>query len=430
LVHEIDYAVSKDLQDRRHAAFFVSEWAMQRKTCQLLFLVSLALAANAQSPTDSFDATPPPDLHYVLRLTDGRTQFHLGEAIEIEELYSSDISGKYFKDGRPTAFTFQPDADVVDRSRDTGDRSANPILLANCQVGSGFSSGCFFHTGGYSLGPTPLRFPRLINNQFQITRPGLYRLTGGTASVVLADQPEGERSRIPLHSTLDIELIDDPPWSHNQVSETVAAFQRARADFREKGWDRLEPQDVYRNDGLGKDAGREPSILQAYEELRRKIGKAADALRFLDTEESLTEIVRLYDGSETLYGYSNSLYYGIIQSKHQALAAELLEARMVEADFMVSERLLDQLVAMKLRVRFPSAFDGTDSDASLYPAAREILRDYVLTLGKSLAEKDGEALKASAATSRAYATKDFCTPDPLIPSEEAARLLKAAGQPN
>jgi hypothetical protein len=403
---------------------------MQRKTCQLLFLISLAVAAKAQSPTGSFDATPPPpDLHYTLRTTDGRIQFHLGEAIEIEELYSSDIPGEYLKDGHPTAFTFQPDAGVVDRSRDTGERSANPILLANCQVGSGFS--CRFgRAADHSLGPTPLRFPRVINYQFQITRPGLYRLTGSTASVVLAGQPEGERSRIPLRSMLDIEFIDDPPWSHNRVSEAVAAFQRAQAGFREKGWDRLKPQDVYGNDALGKDAGGKPSILQAYEELRGKIAKAAAELRFLDTEESLTEIVKLYDGSETLYGYSNSLYYGIIQSKHQALATELLEARMVEADFMGSERLLDQLVAMKLRVQFPSALDGTDSDASLYPAAREILHDYVLALGKSLAEKDGEALKASAATFRAYTTKDFCTPDPLIPRREAARLLKAAGQPN
>ena len=402
---------------------------MQRKTCHLLFLISSAVAAIAQSPNGSFDAPPPPDLHYTLRTTDGRMQFHLGEAIEVEELYSSDIPGKYLKDGHPTAFTFQPDAGVVDRSRDTGERSANPILLANCQVGSGFSTGCFGHTGDYSLGPTPLRFPRVINYQFQITRPGLYRLTGTTASVVLAGQPEGERSPIPLRSTLDIELIDDPPWSHNRVSETVAAFQRAQAGFREKGWGRLKPQNVYGNDALGKDAGREPSIFQAYEELRGKIAKAAAELRFLDTEESLTEIVKLYDGSETLYGSSNSLYYGIIQSKHHALATELLEARMVEADFMVSERLLDQLVAMKLRVQFPSAFDGTDSDALLYPAAREILHDYVLALGKSLADKDGEALRASAATFRAYATKDFCTPDPLIPSEEAARLLKAAREP-
>jgi hypothetical protein len=269
----------------------------------------------------------------------------------------------------------------------------------------------------------------VINYQFQITRPGLYRLTGTTASVVLAEQPEGERSPIPLRSTLDIELIDDPPWSHNRVSEAVAAFQRARAGFREKGWDQLNPQDVYGNDALGKDAGRKPSILQ-YEELRGKIANAAAELRFLDTEESLTEIVKLYDGSETLYGSSNSLYYGIIQSKHHALATELLEARMVEADVMVSERLLDQLVAMKLRVQFPSALDGTDSDASLYPAAREILHDYVLALGKSLAEKDGDALRAGAATFRAYTTKDFCTPDPLIPSREAARLLKAARQPN
>jgi hypothetical protein len=393
-------------------------------------LLMVSVTASAQSPTGSFGSlSQPPDLHYTVRTTNGRTQFHLGEPIEIEELYSSSAPGKYvllsspakIKDGHDTELTFQPSEGVVDRFHDDGGLSANPILDANCSggFGSGFAGDCFHCDREYVLGVSPIRFARVMNYQFQITSPGLYRITASTASVVPASQPDAERSAIPMRSTLDIEVVDDPAWSHTQVSETVAAFQQAQSDLRAHRWDLLKPWET-----LG-----EPSASLAYQELRSRLAKAADNLRFLDSEESLIEIVRLYNGSDTLYGYSNSFYSGIVQSRHPALAAELLETRMLEPDFRVSERLLDQLLAMKLRVRFPSGFNSPASNASLYPAARKILHDYILELGESLPGKESEALTVSAATFRAYAAKDFCTLEPLIPGRVAARMLKAAGQP-
>jgi hypothetical protein len=365
---------------------------------------------------------------YTLRTADRRTQFRLGESIEIEELYSSSAPDKYLllaspakvKGGHSTILTFQPGDGVVDRFRDSGDLSANSILHSNCDggIGSGFAGDCFDCDGEYLLRTVPIRYTRVINFQFQITQPGLYRIAAQTAAVVAASQPAGERTPIAANSSLDIEVVDDPVWSHTQVSEAVTAFHSAQADFHTKGWDRLSLAD----------AMRETPLLQAYDQLRREMAKAADTLRFLDTEESLIESVRLYEGSDT-FGYINSLYFAITQSKHQALAVELLESRIMEADFPASERLLDQLLAMKLRVQFPSAVNGASSNASLYPLARKILQDYVLALGRSLAGKEGQALNVSASTFGKYAAMDFCTSEPLIPRREAAHMLKAAGQP-
>ncbi len=43
----------------------------------------------------------PSDLHYEIAIKDGRTLFHLGEAIEIEEIHSDDVTMKYLLLGLP-----------------------------------------------------------------------------------------------------------------------------------------------------------------------------------------------------------------------------------------------------------------------------------------------------------------------------------------
>jgi hypothetical protein len=51
-------------------------------------IVLLLTSAVAQNKTASVtEEQPPSDLHYEILIKDGRTLFHLGEAIEIEEFY-------------------------------------------------------------------------------------------------------------------------------------------------------------------------------------------------------------------------------------------------------------------------------------------------------------------------------------------------------
>ncbi|HZE25231.1 MAG TPA: hypothetical protein VE054_14640, partial [Blattabacteriaceae bacterium] len=122
--------------------------------------------------------------------------------------------------------------------------------------------------------------------------------------------------------------------------------------------------------------------------------------------------------------YRDVFYNGIIRSKHASLAIDLLSERMLQPDFWVSEELLDQLTAMKLQSQFPKAFDSNEESykKQLYPAARKILQDYVLAVGKSLAEKDSNAYAPSVKAFNMYAHQDFCTEKPLLSKNEMQEI--------
>jgi hypothetical protein len=164
--------------------------------------------------------------------------------------------------------------------------------------------------------------------------------------------------------------------------------------------------------------------------LEGEMQAAAEKMKLLDTEESLAEIVRRYDGANIGSDYYRYiLYEGIIRSKHPSLAIDLLSERMLQPDFWVSERVIDQLTAMKLQSQFPNAFDSNEEsyEKQLYPAARKILHDYVLAVGKSLAEKASDAYAPSVNAFKMYAHQDFCTDKPLLSNNELQEINQRIG---
>jgi hypothetical protein len=102
---------------------------------------------------------------------------------------------------------------------------------------------------------------------------------------------------------------------------------------------------------------------------------------------------------------------------------------MLQPDFWVSERVIDQLTAMTLQSAFPAAFDTTDPSyyKQLYPEARRILHDYVLAVGKSLAGKDANAYAPSLNVFNLYARRDYCTSKPLISKSELQEINQQTG---
>jgi hypothetical protein len=127
----------------------------------LLFLTS-AIAQNENASGTKEEH--PPDLHYAIATKDGRTLFHLGEAIEIEESYSADNPQKYLLlslpqqvKGHAAHVTVEPSSGVIDRVQDNGKRNANSILQANCLygLGGGIGGGCGDCDSRRSLSPHP-----------------------------------------------------------------------------------------------------------------------------------------------------------------------------------------------------------------------------------------------------------------------------------
>jgi hypothetical protein len=119
-----------------------------------------------------------------------------------------------------------------------------------------------------------------------------------------------------------------------------------------------------------------------------------------------------------------------MQTKHLSLANDLLSERILQPDFWVSEQVIDQLTAMKLQSEFPTAFDSNKASykEQLYSAARRILHDYVLAIGRSLAQKNFNAYAPSLNVFNVFARQDYCTGEPLISESEMQGIKQEIGE--
>jgi hypothetical protein len=381
-------------------------------TIAALLGASLAVA-RPQDPQDAKDKTDtgtnPLGLSFVLTTKNGQRLFHLGEMIEIEEDYSSRVPGMYsllqnpqkVEGGSSSRLTILPSAAVIDRVYETGRVSAAAILNARCVgegIGSGGGGGCGDCDGVYKLGIEPVRFPYVLNYHFAITAPGHYAIQAKAANVVAT----GDVSKpIPVTSTrLEIEIVRDAGWSQQQLRLAVDRFEEAQRRYLLNRWS-------------ADDSG--PSEI-AQMETALEIEKSAETIRFLDTEESLRESVRLFDGSPRIVKYENAFLKAILESSHRDLAVPLLADRMADEDFVASVDFIDMLTAMAIQVEEPIAFDRDDlsSRQQLNPRTLEILRGYVLALGRSLPSKRDGVRETGIETFEHYASKEYCTSEPLI----------------
>lgn len=338
--------------------------------------------------------------------------------IEIEEDYSSSIPGRYsllqnpakVEGGLAPSLAILPSTFVIDRIHQTGRVSAAAILNALCGegIGSGIGGGCADCDGIDKLGLEPIHFPFALNYRFAITAPGHYTIQAKAANVVLT----GDVSKpIAVTSTqLEIEIVRDDSWSHQQLRSAVDRFDEAQRKYLLNGWNASDP-------GPGEIVQQTETALQ--------MENSAETIRFLDTEESLREAVRLFDGSPTVARYENAFLKAILESSHRDLAVPLLADRMMEEDFGPSEDFIDLLTAMTIQIEEPLAFDRGDlsSRQQLNPRTAEILRGYVLALGRSLPSKRTGVREVAVATFERYASKEYCTGEPLIEKRLADQLL-------
>jgi hypothetical protein len=392
----------------------------------VLVLLSLPAMAQADKAANAGEYQPP-DLHYQLATKDGRVIFHLGEIIELEEAYSAEVPDKYLLlsqpkkvNGHAAQMMIEPNHGVIDRVLDEGVRSVESIMHANCGgIGGAIASGCADCDTQRLLSPSPIKIPFTLTRQFQITEPGHYFLQTKAANVVVAPAAEQLDTPITLTSNiLEIEVVEDPLWSRETLAAAIEQFEKAEAKYVSYGWDKV-PMSQMGAEGIG-----ERMSLEA------EMQRAAEKMKLLDTEDSLAEIIRRYDGASIDWDYYRHIFYdGIIKSKHSSLAIDLLAQRMLQPDFWVSERVIDQLTAMKLQSQFPAAFDRNDSSyrKQFYPEARRILHDYVLAVGKSLAEKDSNAYASSLNVFNLYARQDYCTGKPLISVSELQQINRQIG---
>ena len=392
-----------------------------------LFLVP-SLSAQEDPTEKGTTAANPPGLTFALATKSGQKKFHLGEIIEIEERYSSNIPRKYYVVAQPskiegafyTKLTILPNGPIIDRLQNTGGVSAEPILIANCSghgllgVAGGSCADC---ESRWVLGREPLRFRYGLNYRFTITEPGSYKLLAHAGNIALSDTPSNEERALEVTSnSIEIDVERDEGWSSEQLRVAPAKFEVARRSYLLERWDERSqsldhPEETVRRTEIGKE-----------------MNDAAEVIRFLDTEESLGQVIRLYDGLTNLATYENPFWKAILETSHRKLAVRLLADRMLKEDFIVSRDLVDVLTAMSIQQEQPETFDheGESSRKQLSSRTREILKDYVLSLGKSLPSKEGKAREVGIKTFEYYAGQSYCTGEPLIAENLANEILKHA----
>jgi len=383
-------------------------------------LLEIAPVEHTQNMGDKIaPGTHPPGLLFVLTTKNGKKLFHLGEAIEIEEDYSSSIPGQYtllqnpqkVEGGSPSSLTIVPNAGVIDRVHQTVRLSAATILYSRCKregIGFGEASFCADCNGVYKLGIEPIHFPYILNNRLALTVPGDYTIQAKAANVVST----GDLSKpIQVTSTqLKIKIVRDDNWSHQQLRSAVDRFEEAQHKYLLNGWNASDPG---------------PGTVVQQTETALEMFKSAEIIRFLDTEESLREAVRLFDGSPRMAMYENTFFKAILESSRRDLAVPLLASRMLDDDFLASVDFIDMLTALTIQIEEPFAFERADLSSwqQLNPRTLDILRGYVLALGHSLGSKHSGARELGIATFEHYAAKEYCTGEPLIEKRLANQVL-------
>jgi hypothetical protein len=268
-----------------------------------------------------------------------------------------------------------------------------------------------------TLGHEPIRFPYALNYRFTIGEPGHYTITARTGNIVTSSTPlEQERAMEVISNPLEIDVTQDERWSSEQLRMAVTKFEAAERNYRLERWDQrqdstLQPEEFVRKTSIAKE-----------------MNDSGQAIRFLDTGESLQEAIGLYDGSTNLATYANPFWNAILESRHRKLAVRLLAQRMLEGDFIVSRDFLDALTAMSIQQEQPEVFERDDeaSRKQLSIRTREILKDYVLALGKSLLKKDTNARDTGIETFEHYVGQKYCADEPLIEENLARQFVAKA----
>jgi len=377
----------------------------------------LAMGCAASRPVLAQTPAAPPEVKLELRAPDGRTEFHLGERIQLLEVYTTAAPGKYsVLDSKlePNQRGLHPiqvaPAEYV-VARNSASVSAEPILMANCATGSTVAPGPVMREHAEILGAKPVELSFELTAEVQLTRPGVYTLQATRHNI----RNTATKAELTVEAKpLQITVVEDPGWSHSELEESASQFEIARGAYES-----MKPAE--------KSPDASPSQAAA-EELQRKqlsakMHEAARNMSAIDTEESLARIVGYFDGSIE----SEQMFWQSIQeSRHRRQVLDLLSNRMLQPDFRVTPQFLEAMTAFSLESEQPFVYrqDTPDSRKQLSSRARDILKSQLLALAPSINSKDPAARDVSRATFLDLAKRKYCAADPILDPAQAAQLLQ------
>jgi hypothetical protein len=333
-------------------------------------------AAPAKAPT--FDemhakgvAANPAGVTFKISLKDGKSRFHLGEAIRLELQFSSSAAGKYVLDD-PAHGLVGSERVVVDPTEGVTDLRADEFGPGRCFVGPWQPLPV--------LDKTPQELDLNLNDYIRIDKPGKYRMM--VVSLRVAPAPTQEEQDLPGENLpvtspiLELEILPpDAVWADAQLREAV------------KGWEKG-------------DAQAKAAALQT--------------LRYLGTEAAARELVRLAVKAMELGPLPPEVLLGLSKSPHAAVIIKEMQAALEAPDRPILhdffQALTDLLFRMKNPGLSPRLAQTEPSDPkklaaraaeayAKYSAARlAVEREVAASLVAALPKKTGRARSVSVAT--------------------------------
>jgi hypothetical protein len=320
----------------------------------------MILAALWAAPAVS--AANPQDIQFKISFAANKSFFNVGEPLEIEILYSTEVEKKYrgsWSAPRPGMVS------VIPKLRPT----EGTIDLASVRDYMP-PAGPFLSSNGF-LGLQAVTQRMDLGDWYRFQKPGHYSLSVQSNEVSMAKLAEdgGGWEFLSLESnTLEFDVVADPAWSASQVGEITRALKD------------------------GDEAER-------YHALHRLV--------VLDTPQSVQKLAQLYfSKSELSESDRGRAYQGLLESSQIEVIIPLAEAALSDPRVEVREGMADLLAALQVRKELgvlpppPSDPAGQSEWKERYEARTAVFQKYLAKAN----ERVNQTITRRAGPERAAAT--------------------------
>lgn len=289
----------------------------------------------------AFSGTNPGDIEFKIRFVSDNSVFHIGEPIEIEISYCTQIERKYvgsWTSPNPGLEGVTPTLTPADGVLDL--RAMRDYMGLAGSILSGF---------GY-LGSQPVIQRLDLGDWYRFQKPGHYSVTVKSVEVsrVAGAEEGGGRKSLSLESNpLEFEVVAaDPGWSMTQLAE-IGQMLESKEDTGER-----------------------------YRALHRLI--------LLDTPASVRKLVKLYlSPANASDGSGGGIYRGLRESSQIKVIIPLLEAALHDPLVAPREGITDLLAGLQVRNELgllpprPIDPDGQIEWKNRYDARTEVFQGYL-----------------------------------------------------
>ncbi len=360
-----------------------------------LFLLLLSYSTAAPQTTESHDALQgnPPGVTFTLRLKDGRTKFNQGELITIEMLFASSVPKTY---------------KVVTNTYDRGGRLGIDTYHIDPEVGTSDPLNDYFQSLFWSMGGGLSGLPPLLDekpyviaqdlNEFvRFDRPGKYRLWVTNSRISKIDPNNKYKAA-----------------GQFKVTSTTVEFEILPADA---GWQKQKIEDVR----AALDGTREGDQRTA-----------CRALRFLNSEEAETEMIRRYRGNTN--GCDGEFHFGLVSSPRREFVIREMERQLSAPDHPVTSSFIHTLVTLTYSAQYgpmPPYPEGNQEKMKEWQAEMQSRRDVVQDITERFMEQLSETVASKEKSAKAVSLETLLEFESNVPNEKrtaakAARVEQIA----